>query len=86
MERFSEKAFIKSGVIDGLRNRIFSKNGKKYTFGYWTYKGNIYTFVFLPITDKRGKGFLIQLYNQHCNDYKDTAKLIFSAFDEIKEA
>lgn len=86
MKRFSEKAFIKSGVIDGLRNRIFSKSGKKYIFGYWAYEKNIYNFVFLPTTDKSGKGFLIQLYNQHCNNYTNTAKLIFSAFDGIQEA
>lgn len=29
MERFSEKAFIKAGVIDALKNKIFIKVSKQ---------------------------------------------------------
>lgn len=84
MERFSEKAFIKAGVIDALKNKIFIKDGKHYVFHHWIYDKKIYVFAFASVTG--GKGRLLQLYNQHYNDYKNTTKLLFSAFDEIRNA
>lgn len=84
MQRFSEKAFIKSGVINDLRNKIFIKDGKQFVFHHWIYDKKFYIFAFASVTG--GKGRLLQLYNQHHNDYKNTTKLLFSAFDEIRNA
>lgn len=84
MERFSEKAFIKAGVIDALKNKIFIKDGKQYVFNHWIYDKKIYVFAFASVTGENG--WALQLYNQHYNDYKNTTKLLFSAFDEIRNA
>lgn len=73
MERFSERAFIKAGVIDALRNKIFIKDGKQYIFHHWIYDKKIYVFAFASVTG--GKGRLLRLFPSPWQALRTSARI-----------
>jgi hypothetical protein len=90
MKRFSEKAFIKTGIIDKLNSKTFIKDNNEYLFYMWDYEKNKYLFVFRKKEDinkslyEPCKTFNIQLYLQHLNNYENTFNLICKCFDKIE--
>ena len=81
MKKFSEKAFYRSGVLDALKDKVFYKNGAAYIFACWYYEKGRYTFIFKK--HNGGGVLLVGLFWQHLDDFKDTAKRIFAAFDVV---
>jgi hypothetical protein len=71
-------------VISKLTGKEFIKDDTTYCFDYWYYeKGFLNLFFFVKGKHKENKRHLIQVYNQHYSDYKNTIALIKQVF-EIK--
>lgn len=89
MKRYNEKSFLKTGILDELKNKIFEKNGQKYLFYFWNYEKGLYTFVFRKFEDinkslyENCKCLYTQLYYQHYNNYENTLELLYSSFDNV---
>lgn len=83
MKRFSEKTFLKTGILEQLQKMKLVKDNKEFTFDYWYYEKGIYVFAFATEQEKQKhnhKALTIQLYWQHYNDYKNTMNLIKETF------
>lgn len=91
MKRFSEKAFIKTGIIEKLNSKTFIKDNKEYLFYMWDYGNKRYLFYFREKKDiykslyEPCKHYVIQLFLQHINNYENTYNLICENFDKIEE-
>lgn len=81
MKRHSDKKCY-DVVISKLIGKEFIKGGKVYVFDYWYYeKGFINLFFEIKGKHKDNHRHLVQIYNQHFNDYKDTIELIGQVFE-----
>ena len=91
MKRFNYKSFIKTGIIEKLKSKLFIKGKKDYLFYMWDYYNGSYIFNFREVKDinkslyDEVKSLSVRLYYQHINDYENTFDLICECFDTVKD-
>ena len=91
MKKFSEKAFIRTGIIEKLNSNIFIKDNTKYMFYMWDYEKGHYCFWFRKKEDihkslyEPCKTYIVHLFWQHETDFAYTYNLICENFDKIED-
>jgi hypothetical protein len=90
MKRHNAKKLESTGVFEELLKHKFIKNNQVWIFSYWNYKVNKLFFNFVKEEDKDKNPFYDNieilcniLWHQHINNYEDTLKLNYEAFDEV---
>ena len=83
MKRFSEKTFLKTGILEQLQKMKLVKDDKELVFDYWYYEKGWYLFAFATEQAKQEhnhKVTCVRLYGQHLNNYSNTMNLIKETF------
>lgn len=90
MKNHNHNKFLKCGVLQELKTKVFYNKNKKYLFYMWDYNKNILFFNFREEKDinkslyEQVKSLSIQLYYQHIDDYKNTLNLIYNSFEKVE--
>lgn len=79
MNKFNQKTFLKTGILEKLKKLRLKLNNVNYIFNSWYYEKKFYYFYFE--NDKNAKMCLVRLYGQHLNDYANTFDLILKTFE-----